>query len=746
MRGLSKHVRALLALPAALIAVLVLTPAAAAVPHTTVERTIQDCDGDNLLEFAPGEEHLDFLGGGDGSSSASEGRERCGRDESGDTPRLPRDASVLNFLHLSDFQMVDEESPGRVEFFDYLSRFPQFRPFASAYRPQESLTTQVTEAMVRQARNTTSPVTGAQLDHSILTGDNADSQQYNETRWFIDILDGTVGPGNPDPEMDAEETSLQDRKIDPDSGIEEKVAACKPPELGYTDNDSSYDGVRDNGEVGRPDDRPAYYEPDHSGREQRDDGDGYSPNRLRNRTETGDPQADVTVRDFPGLLEEAQERFEAVGLGMPWYSAFGNHDALVQGNSGQAYEGPVGPGPAGPPATEAFNPTFHAIVTGCLKPTKLPPGVGTDEDAVNAFNKAFYENPQQFIDDMAPVVVPPDERRCYLGKAQPVLVPPPESPCATGSWIDQHFRTTGTPVGHGFEPSPSPPEDKECEGVDRRDDGCVAATYGRPPEARLNHDGYYSYSPRPNLRFVVLDSVTDECVPEPLCSEGSIDDPQFRWLDQQIGTAEKLGQYVLVFSHHTLQTTRWLSSDTTEYPLHYGERGDRDPQPENPAGGETLEERYCRSPNVIAHVDGHEHENFVKRHDCLTEERASQFGGFTEISTAAHIDWPQQARMIELIERGGELSMVLTILDHDGPAYPGEQPQCRTTEPDPQAGCELKEGGQATEQPVRLSSIGREIAYNDYQSPRGARGGREDRNVIIKTNRPWPSEDPATAR
>src|SRR3712207_604518 len=98
--------------------------------------------------------------------------------------------------------MVDEESPGRVEFLDGTQRVKRAQPFSAAYRPQESLTTQVTEAMVRQARNAVSPVTAKQLDLAILTGDNADSQQYNETRWFIDILDGTDTARNPDPEME----------------------------------------------------------------------------------------------------------------------------------------------------------------------------------------------------------------------------------------------------------------------------------------------------------------------------------------------------------------------------------------------------------------------------------------------------------------------------------------------------------------------------------------------------------------
>jgi hypothetical protein len=276
---------------------------AGATPATTEVRTIRDVDGDDRLECAPGERHV-VLDGPEGF-------------------RPPSDGSILNFLQLSDFQIVDEESPGRVEFFDTTQRGP-FAPFSAAYRPQESLTTQVTEAMVRAARDTRSPVTGEPLELAILTGDNADSQQHNETRWFIDILDGgTV--------------------IDPDSGI--PSLACPHGTPG-----STYDGVRGEGRLG-------YYEPASSG--PGTDGDGYSPDRTENAAATGRP---VTVRDFPGLLGSAQERFRALGLGMPWYSAFGNHDALVQGNSPDAYIGPFGTG------GETSNPSYHQIVTGGLKP------------------------------------------------------------------------------------------------------------------------------------------------------------------------------------------------------------------------------------------------------------------------------------------------------------------------------------------------------------------------------------------
>ncbi len=546
--------------------------------------------------------------------------------------------------------MADEESPGRVEFVDETQQ-PPLTPFGAAYRPQESLGPHYIEAMVRQARNTVSPITHEQLDLALLTGDNADSQQYNETRWFIDILDGQ-------------------KKIDPNSGRE---GICDP-----TPN-ALYDGVRNGGR------EQGYYEPDAS--EGGEDGRGYTPDRAENFATTG---RDVTVRDFPGLFEAAQHRFEAIGLDMPWYSAFGNHDALVQGNSPSAYFGPEGP------SGETSNPAYQGIATGCLKPSKLPGGSGSLFDA--------FGDPGQ-IPGTAPLTVPPDERRCYLAKDEPPPAGGAPAPCSSGGWIQQHFLSTGQPAGHGFA--------------------------NRPPTAVVNNDGYYAFTPRQGLRFAVLDSVTDDCGSEvPLCSEGSIDHTQFEWLRGEIEAAAARGDYVITFAHHTLRTTRSPNGDPTEEPVHYGEAVDRrDGQPQPPSPGETLEQLFCENPNVLAHVAGHEHQNFVERHECEQDQPPTPGAGdFWEVSTASHIDWPQQSRMIELIDNAGtDMSLAVTMLDHDGPPDPGNAPAFPIAR------------GASGEQVLKLASIGREIAYNDYQGSRGAIGASvSDRNAILPLEQPWP--------
>jgi len=95
--------------------------------------------------------------------------------------------TLLTFFSMSDIHIVDKESPAQAIYGAFASPAGFGETNTSAYSPIMLSTTQVLDAAVQTINVLHSQKS---FDFGISLGDDANSTQYNELRWFIDVMDG----------------------------------------------------------------------------------------------------------------------------------------------------------------------------------------------------------------------------------------------------------------------------------------------------------------------------------------------------------------------------------------------------------------------------------------------------------------------------------------------------------------------------------------------------------------------------
>ena len=153
------------------------TLTATIVPHERVESPM-------ALNPATERGELRYRDMGLGDVTAGPGLARVQRtDLGGAAPPATGRRSLAWFVHYSDFQLVDDESPTRLASVDNSAQ-------GGGLRSQEAYLPRAVSAMSRTLAALERPE--RPYDFGVLTGDCADSAQANELRWVIELMNRTA--------------------------------------------------------------------------------------------------------------------------------------------------------------------------------------------------------------------------------------------------------------------------------------------------------------------------------------------------------------------------------------------------------------------------------------------------------------------------------------------------------------------------------------------------------------------------
>ncbi len=414
----------------------------------------------------------------------------------------------LRFLRkstISDIHITDKEAPNQLI---YLQRLhPKLPVGASLYSGIMLYTTHVLDAAIQTANalHKQNPI-----DFGLSLGDTCNTAQFNETRWYIDVIDGKV--------------------ITPSSGA-------------------------------------------HLG---------------------------------AGTIEY-QKSYKAAGLdkAIPWYQTLGNHDHFWMGSMPVDYS-------LRKDLRQSYT-TDDVFATGdVLKDSRK---INSRDyymgvlDGSTPYGDIIHAGPVGNFTSPPKVAADPDRRSLLRTE-----------------WMQEFFKTSSTPAGHGFNQADA-----------QKGFAC------------------YSFVPKSNLplKVIVLDNTQkekDDSVD--IHGHGFLDAARWAWLKKELADGDAAGQLMIIAAHIPIDV------EVTAPNSEMGWWTD----PQNAVTLPELIAELYRHPNLILWLAGHRHFNTVKA--FISPDPSLPEKGFWQVETPSLRDFPQQFRTFEnYANSDGTLSIVTTNVD-----------------------------------------------------------------------------------
>ena len=426
-------------------------------------------------------------------------------------PSSAKSKQLLRFFAITDIHITDKESPSQAIYMEVL-----MGKETSTYSPTMLYSTQVLDAAIQTVNALHKQ---NRIDFGISLGDTCNSTQYNELRWYIDVIDGKV--------------------ITPSSGA-------------------------------------------HVGADSID----------------------------------YQKPFKAAGLNpeIHWYQAIGNHDHFWLGSI------PLDTGDLGDLRGSYTSSEVIAMGNTLANSSRIydttPPlyymGVIDGSTPTGAIIKAGKVGAPGFT--TPPTVVPDPDRRS-LTKAE---------------WVGEFFKTSTSPVGHGF---------------------------NLVPAGREKGFACYSFSPKPYIKVIVLDNTQrgdDDSTK--IHGHGFLDQPRWKWLKAELAAGDTNGQLMIIASHIPIGVEKKGSF------MEWFDNSDNPSSIQNAVTLPGLIAELHSHPNLLMWIAGHRHVNVVKAFasdDVTRPER-----GFWQVETSSLHDFPQQLRTFDVkLNSDYSVSIVTTNVD-----------------------------------------------------------------------------------